>query len=45
MKADIFSLGMVLFFISFGQSLWNEPNSRGNICFKILQEKGIETLF
>jgi serine/threonine protein kinase len=45
LKADIFSLGVVLFFMAFGQKLWNEPNSRVNLCFKILQEKGIETLF
>jgi len=43
LKADIFSLGMILFFLSFGQPAWKRPD-KNQVMFRRLKEKGMENL-
>jgi len=43
LKADIFSLGMILFFLSFGEPAWKRPD-KNQVMFRRLKEKGMENL-
>jgi len=43
LKADIFALGLILFFISFGQPAWKAPSIKC-AAFRRLKEKGMTNL-
>jgi serine/threonine protein kinase len=43
LKADIFSLGMILFFLAFGQPAWKSPSIKC-MTYRRMKEKGMNNL-